>query len=94
MALLHWHKAPKDGKLEEKRKGQDKIVMSGAAPPFYLKLPEEDEAALCNLEAKPIPNKEMALGKSQKGNICHIHSITNRGWGGLCDKENGERGCW
>ncbi len=42
MALLQWHNEPKDGKLEEKRKRWENIVMSGATPTSYLKWTEDD----------------------------------------------------
>ncbi len=77
-ALPHWHNASKNGKLREKKKRLEKIIMNEATPPSYLKWIEIDELVLHKLKAKPIYFKKIALCRIKninKRNICNIQSI-------------------
>ncbi len=90
IALLQWHNQQKDDKLGEKRKQWEKIVMSGAAPPSYFNLTEDDEIALHKLEAKPTCIKETdhcRMKEQHKKEICNIQSIVKRGDGGFYQKD-------
>ncbi len=70
--------------MGEKRKQWEKIVMSGAAPPSYFNLTEDDEIALHKLEAKPtcITESDHCRMKEQhkKENMQHSEHCQKRRW--------------